>query len=121
MTRPVAIQHPSDPNRPTVIRGDLYDPARHKLWGDVEAPAPAPTLSDAVDLREVPVEGGRLAAALAEIDDATLIRGVMEADDRVTAPAVYRARLREIERGPEPRGASDEGDAPAETGEEADD
>lgn len=33
----VAIKHPQDPNRPTVIRDDLYDPAIHELWGAVEA------------------------------------------------------------------------------------
>lgn len=37
MNMAVAIKHPKDPNRPTVIRDDLYDPAVHELWGAPEA------------------------------------------------------------------------------------
>lgn len=33
----VAIHHPRDPTRPTLIRADRYDPARHRIWGAPEA------------------------------------------------------------------------------------
>lgn len=37
-TRPVsetvAIHHPGDPTRPTVIRADRFDPRRHRRWGE---------------------------------------------------------------------------------------
>ena len=31
---PVAIHHPQDPTRPTVIPDAMYDPEIHKLWVD---------------------------------------------------------------------------------------
>lgn len=37
----VAIHHPHDPKRPTVISEDLYDPAVHELWSEPEAAEPA--------------------------------------------------------------------------------
>lgn len=30
--RPVAIRHPQDPTRPTVIPGEMFDPVRHERW-----------------------------------------------------------------------------------------
>lgn len=34
MADTVAIHHPQDPTRPTVIPADRYDPDRHTIWGD---------------------------------------------------------------------------------------
>ncbi len=34
MSETVAIHHPNDPTRPTVIRRDRYNPKVHTIWGE---------------------------------------------------------------------------------------
>ena len=49
---PVAIKHPQDPNRPTVISDRMFDPAVHELWVEgvaVSAQEDAPTGLDDVE------------------------------------------------------------------------
>lgn len=42
----VAVHHPRDPARPTVIPADRYDPEQHTLWGSEQATGDEPAGDD---------------------------------------------------------------------------
>lgn len=52
MSETVAIHHPHDPLRPTVIPADRYDPDVHRLWDDSGSDEP-----EHVDVIEEDEEG----------------------------------------------------------------
>ena len=74
-------------NAPQEPSEDLHSATPDAEEGEGKAEA-------AVDLREVSVKA--LDDALAEIDDADLVRTMLEADDRKTAAPKYEARLEEL-------------------------
>lgn len=88
----IAIRHPKDPTRPTVIPASMFDPARHERWPE-ERPKATPLPSDLPGRAALVEAGINTLERLAEVPDLDEIPGIGQATEaRIHAYFEHTAR-----------------------------
>lgn len=81
MSDTVAIHHPRDPSRPTVIPARRYDPARHQIWRSAR-PEPEALPQDLPGRAALIAAGVSTMEGLRAIPDLDEIPGIGQATER---------------------------------------